>query len=283
MLSYRHAFHAGNFADVLKHLVQVQCLNYLLQKDKPIWYADTHAGAGGYALDSSEAQKNAEFQNGIGQVWGQINLAEPLQTYVDLVAQFNQQAGAKDTLKFYPGSPWFAQTLLREHDRLSLFELHPKEQALLKQNLGSHRRLKIFDTDGFKGLIAQLPPKERRGLVLIDPPYEIKEDYDTVVETLVQAHKRFATGTYALWYPVVERRRINRLEKALVNSGIRNIQLYELGLTDDTNGRGMTASGMIVINPPWTLLSQMQMLLPDLAKRLGGQAGCYRVETLCAE
>jgi 23S rRNA (adenine2030-N6)-methyltransferase len=284
MLSYRHAFHAGNFADVLKHLIQVQVLDYLLQKDKPIWYADTHAGAGGYALTSAEAQKNAEYQNGIAQLWGRDDLPQTIERYVNLVAEFNCQAGAPvGELKYYPGSPWFAAQMLRDSDRLSLYELHPQEQTLLIQNLAQGRRCKVFCNDGFQGVIAALPPKERRGLVLIDPPYEIKTDYEQVVETLIQAHKRFATGTYALWYPVVERARVKRLERGLIESGIRHIELYEMGLQADTSGRGMTASGMIVINPPWTLKSQMQQLLPWLTEKLARKQGIYRIETLVEE
>lgn len=283
MLSYRHAFHAGNFADVLKHLVQVQILDYLLQKDKVFWYGDTHAGAGGYALTSTEAQKNAEFLNGIGRLWGRNDLPELVARYVELVTQFNQQAGGDETLAFYPGSPWFAKQMLRDEDRLSLFELHPQDSVRLIEAMRGDRRIRVQAKDGFQGLIASVPPKERRGLVLMDPPYEVKTDYDQVVEVLIQAHKRFATGTYALWYPVVQRSRVQTLEKALIKSGMRNIELYELGLTKDTSGRGMTSSGMIVINPPWTLKKQMQQCLPWLAKALAAEDGCYRIETLVAE
>lgn len=283
MLSYRHGFHAGNFADVLKHWVLVESLAYLLQKDKPIWYADTHAGAGGYALDSAQAQKTAEYQNGIARLWDQADLPPALADYLAQIKAFNQQASQADKLAFYPGSPWLAQSILREHDRLSLFELHPQEQTLLQQNMAKDRRVKVFARDGFEGLIAALPPKERRGLILIDPPYEIKTDYQKVVETLVQAHKRFATGCYLLWYPVVERQRIRQLENAFIQSGIRHIDLYEMGLSSDSSGRGMTASGMIVINPPWTLKNTIASALPWLTHHLAGAAGEYRIETLVAE
>lgn len=283
MLSYRHAFHAGNFADVLKHLIQVQILDYLLQKDKAFWYGDTHAGAGGYSLNSAEAQKNAEFSNGIDLLWGRNDLPSPVARYVELVKQFNQQAGSIEKLAFYPGSPWFAKQMLRDEDRLSLFELHPQDSVRLIEAMRGDRRVRVQAKDGFQGLIASVPPKERRGLILMDPAYEIKTDYDQVVEVLIQAHKRFATGTYALWYPVVQRSRVQTLEKALIKSGMRNIELYELGLTKDTSGRGMTSSGMIVINPPWTLKKQMQQCLPWLAKTLADEDGCYRIESLVAE
>jgi 23S rRNA (adenine2030-N6)-methyltransferase len=288
MLSYRHAFHAGNFADVLKHVVLLESLNYLTQKDKPVWYADTHAGGGGYALNSQQAQKNAEFANGIGRLWGVLDMSdtpESVVRYLKQVAHFNHQ-NQTDSLSYYPGSPWLAQALLRPQDRLSLFELHTQENQTLQQTIalgGRDRRVKVFEQDGFQGLIAQLPPKERRGLVLIDPSYEVKTDYDRVVDVLLQAHKRFATGTYLLWYPVVDRQRIHQLEKALRASGMRNISLYELGLSDDTSGRGMTASGMLVINPPWTLASTMQQALPWLVKQLAPETGFYRAETLVEE
>lgn len=284
MLSYQHGFHAGNEADVLKHVVLVACLEYMTQKPKPLLYVDTHAGAGGYALDSAQSQKTAEYRRGIARLWSLgDDLPEGLQSYLDVVRAFNQFAGSQEALAFYPGSPWIAQALLREGDRLQLFELHPKEAALLQQGLVKKRGLSVFQQDGFQGLIAALPPKERRGLVLMDPPYEIKTDYEQVVSRLIQAHKRFAGGTYLLWYPVVERARIDQLEKALKNSGIRAIDLYELAIAPDTSARGMTASGMIVINPPWILKNQMNTLLPWLCQHLAEGQGFYRIETLVEE
>ena len=263
MLSYRHAFHAGNYADVLKHLVQVEILRYLHQKDKPFVYIDTHAGAGLYALDSAAAEKTAEYRDGIGRLQGCDWPA--LQPYLNVVAQLSERDGQSN---LYPGSPAIAQSLLRPQDRAQLYELHPSDHALLSELMQRDRRIRVQQSDGFQGLIASLPPAERRGLVLIDPPYEIKSDYDTVVSTLVKAHKRFATGIYALWYPVVERARIDKLEQALRHSGIPRIQLFELGLSADTDERGMTSAGMIVINPPWKLEAQMNNVLPWLHAKL---------------
>ncbi|MDY0136554.1 MAG: 23S rRNA (adenine(2030)-N(6))-methyltransferase RlmJ [Thiomicrospira sp.] len=283
MLSYQHGFHAGNYADVLKHLVLVNILDYMTQKDKPLLYVDTHAGAGGYALASAQAQKTAEYRQGIGRIWQCDEAPQGLASYLAVVEAFNQSAGSAADLGFYPGSPWIAQHLLRPSDRLQLFELHPKEYALLAQAIEKRRGVQLLHQDGFQGLLAALPPKERRGLVLMDPPYEIKTDYAQVVSALCQAYKRFATGTYAIWYPVVERARINQLEKALKNSGIRAIDLYELAIAPDTSARGMTASGMIVINPPWVLKNQMNTLLPWLCQRLAEGQGFYRIETLVEE
>lgn len=276
MLSYRHSFHAGNYADVLKHLVLVRILRYQIQKPKPLLYLDTHAGAGGYALTSAHASKTGEFENGIGRLWTRSDLPEVVADYVDLVRQFNDG----EALHHYPGSPWFAQQLLRSTDRIVLHDLHPAELGLLRERFQADRRIRCQGEDGFQGCIARLPPLERRGLVLIDPPYELKEDYQRVVDTLVGAHARFASGCYALWYPLVERQRIARLEKALVASGIRRILLLELGVRTDRPGYGMTASGMVVINPPFSLAAEMVPALEYLATTLGegGQGYWRRVE-----
>lgn len=280
MLSYRHAFHAGNFADVLKHLILIRILEYLKKKDKPFCCVDTHAGPGAYALDSDYALKNREFDNGIGTLWQRHDLPDGVAAYVDLIRGFNGQ----EPLRRYPGSPLIAQQLLRDADRLFLYELHSTEIALLTETVSKDRRIKVFHDDGLKNAIGLLPPAGRRSLVLIDPPYEMKSDYQTVVDTLVKMHKRFATGIFALWYPVVERRRNDALERALQNSGIRNIQLFELGIQADTREHGMTASGMIVINPPWTLKPDMERVLPWLADVLGENgAGFFRTRELAGE
>lgn len=268
MLSYRHAFHAGNFADVLKHLVLQQSLAYLLQKDKPLCYLDTHAGAGLYALHEGYAQKNREFDNGIGALWARDDLPPALHEYRDLVRSFNTDG----RLRRYPGSPLIAAELLREVDRLMLFELHGSDFELLRNNLRGNRRARLFAEDGFAGLVANLPPRERRALVLIDPPYEVKRDYQHSIDTLLQAHRRFATGVYALWYPVVERARVRDMVQRLKQSGIRRIQQFELGIRNDRLP-GMGSSGMLLVNPPWSLMQSMQDCLPWLADALGEAGG----------
>ncbi|WP_031433921.1 23S rRNA (adenine(2030)-N(6))-methyltransferase RlmJ [Methylomarinum vadi] len=278
MLSYQHGFHAGNFADVLKHCILVRTLQYLIQKDKPLFYLDTHAAAGAYTLNSDMARKTGEYKNGIGKLWGRDDLPPALADYVRWVRTFN---GA-GSLYRYPGSPWFASQLLRNNDRLALCELHVNEYSALKHNMAGDRRIRVLREDGFKSALALLPPRERRGLVLIDPPYEIKQDYQLVVQTLSKAYRRFAHGVYALWYPVVDRHRIDAMEAALRASGMRDIQLFELGAQADSSAPGMTASGMILINPPWSLREEMQSVLPYLAKLLGNQ-GHYRIEELLAE
>jgi 23S rRNA (adenine2030-N6)-methyltransferase len=266
MLSYRHAFHAGNFADVLKHVVLLEILNYLAQKEKPFCVIDTHAGAGKYALDGDFALKTHEFETGISQLCQRDDLPPSVANYVNLQQRFN----ANGQFKTYAGSPLLIKQLLRPKDKLHLFELHSNEFEILKTNMKLDKRIHIEKMDGLKHGLGLLPPVERRGLVLIDPSYEMK--------------KRFATGTYALWYPVIERGRNEALETALKKSGIPNIALFELGINSDNSGRGMNASGMIIINPPWNLAATMKTVLPWLAKILGeNEAGSFRIETLVAE
>lgn len=283
MLSYLHSFHAGNFADVLKHSISAHILGYLTDKPKPVFYLDTHSGSGAFSLQDNEAQKTQEYLNGIAKLWdlpkSEIKeLPGLVKDYLELIKDFN----LTNDLQTYPGSPWFAKAILREHDRLSLFELHPREFKSLLQNIRGDRRIKAFQKDGFHACMSQLPPKERRGYVLMDPPYEVKQDYQTATDTLIKAHDKFATGTYALWYPVVDRYRIDKIEKDFVKSGIKNIQLFELGIEEDKE-KGMTSSGMIVINPPWTLMKQAQDALPYLAKKLAGKNGRYRCIQLVGE
>ncbi len=280
MLSYQHAYHVGNFADVLKHTVLVQVLNYLKKKDKPLCYIDTHAGSGSYKLNSGEAQKNKEYLDGIAKVWERNDLPVCVEDYISLIKQFNQA----ESLNHYPGSPLIAGQLLTRKDRLFFYERHTAESRLLSDVFKTDRRSKVFRADGFKDSLGLLPPLENRGLILIDPSYEIKNEYQTVVDALKAMHKRFASGCYLLWYPVVERKRNRYLERALLASGIKNIQLFELGIRPDSDEYGMTASGMIAINPPWTLLADMQKTLPWLAETLGeNQGGHYRIDQLVAE
>lgn len=280
MLSYRHAFHAGNFADVLKHVVLLDILTYLTQKDKPFCVIDTHAGGGKYELDGDYASKNREFDSGISQLWQRDDMPVCVANYVSMQKRFNSNG----QFNRYAGSPLLIKQLLRPNDKLHLFELHSTEIAALTLNMKHDKRIMIHHADGLKESIGKLPPIERRGMVIMDPSYEMKSDYDQVVKTLAQMHKRFSTGTYALWYPVIDRERNQALEKALIKTGIANIQLFELGTVLDESKRGMTASGMIVINPPWNLAKTMQTALPWLANVLGESGkGTYRIETLVAQ
>lgn len=260
MLSYRHCFHAGNHADVLKHVVQSLIIESLKIKEKPFLYLDTHSGAGRYHLSGEHAERTGEYLEGIARIWQRNDIPEELAAYMDVVKALNPQG----TLRYYPGSPLIARHLLREHDELNLSELHPSDFPLLRTEFSRDRRARVMREDGFQQLKSKLPPKSRRGFVLIDPPYELKSDYQNVVQGIQEGYKRFATGTYALWYPVVLRQQIKRLVKGLEATGIRKILQIELGVRPDSDQRGMTASGMIVINPPWKLEQQMKAVLPWL-------------------
>lgn len=260
MLSYRHSFHAGNHADVLKHTVQSLIITALKEKDKPFLYLDTHAGAGRYQLSGAHAERTGEYLDGIAKIWQRDDIPAELEPYMRAVRTYNHNG----QLRYYPGSPLIARQLLREQDKIHLTELHPSDFPLLRNEFQKDVRCKVLREDGYQQLKSQLPPLCRRGFVLIDPPYELKTDYQAVVKGLQEGHKRFATGVYALWYPVVLRQQIKRLLKELEATGIRNILQIELAVRPDSDRHGMTASGMIVINPPWKLAAQMKSVLPWL-------------------
>ena len=270
MLSYRHAFHAGNHADVLKHMVLVHLLAYLTQKDKPLWFVDTHAGAAVHALDEGYATKNAEYESGITRLWGRQDLPQPLADYVAQVRALNPDG----VLRRYPGSPQLALQLLRPKDRLRMFELHSTETQLLQQYFrGDAPRAIVQAGDGFSGLQAQLPPPSRRALVLIDPSYEDKGDYRNVLTALRDAQKRFAAGVYAVWYPQVQRRESRAFPDQLKQ--LQEKDWLHVTLTvkqPEAGGYGLHGSGMFVLNPPWLLPKALDLALPYLARVLAQDA-----------
>jgi len=269
VLSYRHTFHAGNFADVIKHIVLIEILGHLTRKDTPFDYIDTHAGAGLYDLHSEHATKLREHRSGIGRLaprdWPE------LADWFTILAGFNPEG----ELRYYPGSPLIARCFLRARDRAWLFELHPADFAALQEQTRTDRRIRVMQEDGFTGLMRLLPPVSRRALILIDPSYEIKADFNRVVETVTQAWKKFAGGIYAVWYPVVDRSRVDAMEQAFKASGILNIQRFELAIADDSVTRGLTGAGMFVINPPWPLMQNMAALLPKLVNTLRQDEGAF--------
>lgn len=271
MLSYRHAFHAGNHADVLKHWIYSLVLDYFNQKDKPYWVIDTHAGAGAYRLTDAAASKTAEYEAGIARLQA-ADTEHRLAVYLQAVQQFRQQHGANT----YPGSPSIAQSFLRQADKLRLFELHPADAQLLSDLFSQQKRqTAVAVKDGFEGIKACLPPPTKRGLVLIDPPYEVKDDYQRVVDCLKDSLKRFATGTYLIWYP-----RLQRPEPALMLEKLRQLNTDYLHVTLDvhaprTDGFGMYGSGMWVINPPWTLQASVTAHLDWLANALAQDAHAH--------
>jgi 23S rRNA (adenine2030-N6)-methyltransferase len=263
MLSYRHAFHAGNHADVLKHLVEVLVLQYLVKKEgKPLCYIDTHAGEGSYDLRRSFARKNREFDEGVGRLWQCDDLPPALQIYLDVVRSVN----AQEKLLHYPGSPVIAAHLLGRNHRLQMFELHPDDIGRLQAWAERDKRISVQQEDGFAALNAILPPPERRALVMIDPPYEVKTDYQKVLATLKLALRKFPTGVYALWYPLLEREEVRVLVKKLESMAVKFL-LVELHVHSSENG-GMYGSGMFVVNPPWLLHDQLQSCLPYLQQVL---------------
>ena len=278
MLSYRHGFHAGNFADVLKHVVLIEILEHLAKKEAPFEYIDAHAGAGLYDLQSAHAEKLREYRQGIGRLqeadWPELG------TYFSIVRSFNPSG----ELRYYPGSPRIALKLLRPQDRAWLFELHPTDHEFLHAGLAHNRRVRVFKEDSYQRILSLLPPKSRRGLILLDPSYELKTEFAQVVQTVLAAWKRFTGGTYAIWYPVVDRARIDEFEKKFVNSGIRDIQRFELGIKADGQNQGLTAAGMVVINPPFTLMAKMSKLLPRLSAALSTDGHShFRADVLVGE
>ncbi|WP_296949897.1 23S rRNA (adenine(2030)-N(6))-methyltransferase RlmJ [uncultured Massilia sp.] len=289
MFSYRHAYHAGNHADVLKHFVQVQLHQYMNQKEAAYTYIDTHSGAGVYALDSAQAVKSGESVDGIARLWERDDLPPALADYVKLVRTLNPSG----KLRYYPGSPWVADEAARPQDRLRLFELHPADARILVQNvakLEAHKaeqgerargkRVIVDYADGFVGLKALLPPPSRRALVLIDPPYEVKLDYKHVRDALDEALKRFPSGTYAVWYPVLQRMEsrefADRLKRLPAKEWL-HVTLSVAGPRPD--GNGLHSSGMFILNPPYTLEATLREVMPYLTKVLGQDAGAtFRIE-----
>jgi 23S rRNA (adenine2030-N6)-methyltransferase len=252
---------------VLKHVVLVQMLSYLTAKDTPLWFVDTHAGAGSYSLESVFAQKKGEFKDGIGRLWGKSDLPAALAEYLEQIKKRNPDA----VLRHYPGSPQIALQMLREQDRLQLFELHTTESEILqKQYANLKRRISVQPTDGFAGLKAVLPPASRRGLVLLDPSYEDKADYARVLETMREALQRFATGVYAIWYPQVQRQESKELPgrlQQLAGKGWLHATLKVRAPARD--GLGLHGSGIFVLNPPWKLEAALSAVMPTLVRLLG--------------
>jgi 23S rRNA (adenine2030-N6)-methyltransferase len=259
VLSYRHAFHAGNHADVLKHAVLALLLNALKRKDKPFVYIDTHAGAGRYDLADARALRTREFEDGIARWW--TSAAAVLGTYLDCVRACNPDG----ELRWYPGSPQIARGLLRPQDRMALLELHPTDHAALAAEFAGDPQVRVERADAHVQLKALLPPPERRGLVLIDPPYELRQEEALVVDLLVEAHRRWATGVYAIWYPILSRLAAQRFVERLAHTGIRRQLTIEYMPHGEDSTAGLKGSGMLIVNPPYLLEAELE----TLAKLLG--------------
>ncbi|WP_045224457.1 23S rRNA (adenine(2030)-N(6))-methyltransferase RlmJ [Methyloterricola oryzae] len=280
MLSYRHAYHAGNHADVLKHVTLTLLFKALLLKEKPVCYLDTHAGAGRYALDSEKARKNREYETGIARLWQRTDLPAGVSDYVEAVRAFNVDG----VLRIYPGSPRLVRHWLRPADRMLLCELHTKENAVLGDEFKGDRQVLVKAMDGYQALKALLPPKERRGLVLIDPAFELKDERNRLLQALQEAWKRWPTGTYAIWYPIQDLATLDWFHRQLKRSGIRKMLAAELRLFSEDLPLRMNGSSMVVINPPWHLEEQLTALGPWLHGALasGGEGG-FRLQWLAGE
>lgn len=281
MLSYRHAFHAGNFADVLKHSVLTLVLEYMTRKDKGFYYIDSHSGAGMYQLEDEYAQKTGEYKDGIAKLINNNDIPEALQPYIDLVSDINN--GNNEELSLYPGSPGIARQFTRRQDSAHLFELHPTDIEHLKTYSQRWNKSHVKQSDGYQGVLGLVPPPSRRGVVLIDPPYELKEDYLKAVRTIVNAYKKFATGTYILWYPVVKRELVEQMQDAFLKSDVRNVLQVEYCQSADTQEYGMTGTGLFIVNPPWQLSKQLAEILPYLAAKLGNKETHFNLKQLIKE
>ncbi len=281
MLSYQHEYHAGNFADVHKHLCLRVLFGSLLRKDKPFCYIDCHAGAGVYDLAGTEARRTFEFRAGIGRLWA--HRADPgpaaLTAYLEAVAALNPDG----SLRHYPGSPALAGQWLRPQDRALLLELHPQAQLALKKNLRRDSRISVHARDCYEGLPALVPPPIRRGLVLLDPSYEVKDEYRQVVALTAAAFKRWGDASYAIWYPLLGAGRHLELLAALRRSAMPDILVTELTVADRDESDGMYGSGMAIVNAPWQTDQALAALLPAVAELLAPGQGAAQLRWLAGE
>jgi len=282
-MNYRHAFHAGGFADVLKHAVLARILVHLRAKPAAFRVIDTHAGAGRYDLTGPEASRGGEWRDGIGRLL-EAALGEEaralLAPYLDAIAACN--SGGR--LATYPGSPSLVRALLRSQDRLIACELEPVAAAALARNLARDARCKAVAIDGWTALNAYVPPKERRGLVVVDPPFEETSEFPRLAQGLEAAHRKWPSGSYLLWYPIKERDGPDALARRLRRSAMAKILRAELSVPVPRGSARLGACGLIVVNPPWTLAAELEILLPELAAALAGErSGAHRVDWLAGE
>lgn len=280
-MNYRHAYHAGGAADVFKHVVLTLLVETLLAKDKPFCVVDSHAGLGRYDLAGTEAQKTGEYRDGIGRVLaagGALPDAFPA-AYLRIVRGMNPGGEAVA----YPGSPWLARALMRPGDRLVLAELHPEDAAALRRLFRADPQVAVHHRDGYEALGALLPPAERRGLVLVDPAFEVTDEFARMTASLRQAHARWPGGHYALWYPIKHRAPVDRFHGDLAMTGIRRILAVEMTLYDDGPPDRLNGSGLVIVNPPWRLDERLAAVLPPLQRILAQDGGATRIEWLVPE
>jgi 23S rRNA (adenine2030-N6)-methyltransferase len=270
-MNYRHIYHAGNFADVLKHAVLARIVTYLKGKEKAFRVIDTHAGLGLYDLSSAEAQKTGEWRDGIGRLLAADlpgDVRALLAPYLDAVAQFNGDGFADGRITRYPGSPVLARALFRPQDRLSAIELHPQDLRQLQAHFEGDYQARIMALDGWLALGAHVPPKEKRGLVLVDPPFEQPGEFDRLVDGLARATRRWPGGTYCLWYPLKHGARVDDFHRKLAGLGLAEVIGAELSVKTMAPDAGLAGTGLIVVNPPFTLAAELDRLLPLLRDTL---------------
>jgi len=270
-MNYRHIYHAGNFADVFKHIVLMLLVEYLKQKDKAFFVLDTHAGTGFYDLSAEEAQKTKEADHGIAKIWSEEGQPEAVERYLAIVRKFNDDG----VLRRYPGSPKITQSLLRNKDRLAVNELHPEDVLKLRKVMGDDARVSVGSMDGYTAMKALLPPEERRGLVLIDPPFEVINEFDLMVKALEAGHKRWATGMYAFWYPIKGLTTLRRFHKDMEATGIPKIAAADFLLRPATDPDQLNGCGMLLVNAPWTMKDELKTIMAHLTPALTGRDGRY--------
>jgi 23S rRNA (adenine2030-N6)-methyltransferase len=279
-VNYRHAYHAGNGGDVLKHLTLMLALEHLTAKDTPVFYLDTHAGRGLYPLDDPATQKGGEYRSGIVRVLEAMDPPAAISRYLALVRSVG---GASPALLAYPGSPRVALSLLRAQDHLALCEQEPAEAAALKRVFHAHRNVAVHERDGYEALKALLPPRQKRGLVLIDPPYEQAEEWSRLAQALDAAITRWPTGMYLVWYPIAPGPEATRFKGRARSTGIRRQLVAELLLRPEDTPVGLIGAGMLLINPPWRLDTMLAQLLPWLGRAMAGDGARAKVEWLVPE
>ena len=278
-MNYRHIFHAGNFADVVKHVVLARVLVRMTTKAKPLRYLETHAGIGLYDLDHPDALRTGEARAGVERVLAVPALPTVLAPWVDAVRALNPDG----PLRRYPGSPALAATLLRPDDRIVLAELHEEDVATLRRTMAGDDRVAVHHMDGWIATKAHLPPRERRGLVLVDPPFEAPDEFERMVRTLVQGHRRFPQGVFVLWYPIKERSAVWRFHEAVVATGIRDVLMAEATIWPEDTHRRLNGCGLLVVNPPHGLAGDLDAALPAVHAALATGHGGTRIATLVPE
>lgn len=278
-MNYRHIYHAGNFADVVKHVALMLVIDYMKEKDKPFFLLDTHAGIGLYDLHSEQARKTAESDDGIARLRDAPDLPPALARYVDLVRDYNPGGQSR----YYPGSPLIAQMMLRDGDSFVVNELHPDDVETLSLNLGRDKRVRVENRDAYECWRGMLPPPQRRGVVIVDPPFEVRDEFAQLVKGLRDAHKRWAGGTTVIWYPVKDPAHVAAFHADIAALGIPDILALDFYRQPPDDVTKLNGSGLVFVNPPWTLRQSLADIMPVLVDRLTGGQGSFNFTLIASE